>query len=439
MDPRAQTRLGAFIRDTRSGKGHTQAEVEEALGIDKRGYISKLESGVIQRPTDKMLRLLAGYCETEFDTIKAMCETAAQARSVLKMACGYSLWNAPLICAAGEGLLPGVQISSFYRRSEGGTISSDKLRASNLDWIAPYSAAEKQDFSSLVPLAAADVGRLIYRGDVDIVAMPGNLLREGYLKDRLTCVGTVVDTVSGCSLVYPKTSDFADELAGLPNLGTAKLGELLLKTKDAKGKKRVRLAAQELTIAAEYIAQACQAHPGKLDTHDVLWHSPAADLAEQGFKQLAKACQKKEEAELLGVITWEPLATWLCQRTGHDVLKTIPLHFVHADELTEPRHLTYEIAISDKRIGEPAPLRKELYHALAEIMGVAADMAKLLNEQDGSDALMGWLAGFYRFKDPGTPESADEQAIKLTKKSIARILYSVRWNVVPQMGVGPQV
>ena len=51
---------------------------------------------------------------------------------------------------------------------------------------------------------------------------------------------------------------------------------------------------------------------------------------------------------------------------------------------------------------------------------------------------MEWLARFYRFKDSLIPDSKNDRAIKLTKDTISRILYSVRWNVVPLMGIRPQ-
>ena len=171
-----QTELGVFLRRFRAENNVTQTKLEEDLKA-KSGYISKLESGAIQRPEDRVLTKLAAATGRRLEDLRAMCRPVAQIGAKLKMACGHSLWNAPLYCAVGKGLLPGLQVSSFYKSKGPGLVQSDKIRAADLDWITPFSDQPEERVAgpALVPLSAADVASLLERDEVEIRRAAGQL------------------------------------------------------------------------------------------------------------------------------------------------------------------------------------------------------------------------------------------------------------------------
>lgn len=77
MTQQNQTQLGKFLREYRGGEGLTQTKLEARLGIKtKGGYISRLESGSIQRPEDNVLQKIAEVTKMSLEDLQAMCRPA---------------------------------------------------------------------------------------------------------------------------------------------------------------------------------------------------------------------------------------------------------------------------------------------------------------------------------------------------------------------------
>lgn len=436
-----KTDLGVFLKQYRIDNGLTQAGLQEQLegkgATVSSGYISKLESGVIKLPDDVFLAKLAELTGTDVVSLRNMCRETSEVSSKLRMACGHSVWSAPLYLAACDGLVPNLQISTFIQ----GEPRVD-LRAEHLDWIVPFSERMYwADRPELTPLSAADVALLLDRGQVDVGSLPGNLVRTGPYKDSLLCVGTIVDSASGCCLVCPP--DIAKEW-----MSTNDLGQLLAEKTKGHGRKNtrspVRFGAEEGTIAFQYLSQAC-AH-GAVAQHQVVWNCKAAELRRRSFRELADVCKQEEKATLMGIVAWEPHATWLVRNSKADngaVLEKCALQFAPHVELGKESHLTYEIVITRRRLGDPLPRKRELFQTLNQLVTVVAQTASRLNNlgtvpESVPESVMRRLADFLGFFGKDDDEQAVTDVIEETQRIINRILYSVRWHVLPEMGIGPQ-
>jgi hypothetical protein len=354
--------------------------------------------------------------------------------TLFKLVFGHSLWGAPIFEAAHGERIPQFNVTSFAEPDIDCSVATTKL-----GWIQPNSTfPTPRPGSGLVALSAANVVELLRRGEADVGALPGNIVPSDFIR-----VGTVVDSVAGCTFVceddkfqqWKKRLFLQDEKvtgqhsggANRPDTGVVSTSHLAHILQTAKVPRRgIRVAAEADTVAFRFLQDACQ--QSGLLVKDVRWDFPTKDLAGCGFNEMKRRCHAQEKAELLGVIVWEPHATWMKMVEGEKShLRKIPLHLT-PNRLGRPHHYSYEIVVRDEQLQDRNPRRQELVNAIAKLMYELDVSAERLNglSWDGADEnILKRLAHYYGMVNPadGSP------MIEWTLGAVGSILYSVRWLV----------
>jgi len=107
-----------------------------------------------------------------------------------------------------------------------------------------------------------------------------------------------------------------------------------------------------------------------------------------------------ERPELIGVITWEPQASWLDDHQGK--FTKIPLSF-SPTRLVRPNHLTFELVVQRASVLPGAPRARELGQALLVLMEDLAAMGRKLNKltpESQDPELIRRLMWYFDFEDP---------------------------------------
>lgn len=455
MQP-SSTALGQLLKYRRDQAGLTQQQLEAQLDAGP-SYVSKLETGRLRMPAEDVIAKLADFLDKSVDEIRRLCESNDQpVGAPCRLVAGYSVWAAPILLAAAEGLIPGIEVSCLSK------IGSSGVRlVSDLEWISPgrYLDELTPRMEGIAPLSAADVAELLQREGVEFGALPGNLVRGDRLRDSVLCVGTITDSSGGCSIVC--RSEVADELAtiagepagsrsGRRSVGTRDLAILLQNPKSKSTVGRRRVAAEERTIAAEYVTQACRhitSGRRRLSRSNVIWDFRAASVAKTNFDEFESRCVQETNDKLLGIIVWEPLATWLTStgtrpskgKPANKPLAAIPLHFTPEDGSGRASHLSYEIVLPRRLLAEPTARRQELFLSMERIMtAVAATAARLNNIESEPASTLCRLSRMYGFLQNEKSTAPTSIACEALARMINGVLYSVRWHVVPELRIGPQ-
>jgi hypothetical protein len=107
-----------------------------------------------------------------------------------------------------------------------------------------------------------------------------------------------------------------------------------------------------------------------------------------------------QRPELIGVITWEPQASWLVG--GQAEYAKIPLSF-SPGPLARPNHMTFELVVRRRSVLPGSPGSRELGQALLDLMEDLAAMGRELNKltpESQDSELIRRLMWYFEFEDP---------------------------------------
>jgi transcriptional regulator with XRE-family HTH domain len=452
-----RTLLGKLLRDYRLKNELTQTELQLRLGCGGQGYISKVETGLIATPDSDFLAAMAKEVKKDVAELIALSQQPEEPEVVdqplpkmsvssheFRLAFGHSLWGAPIFHATFEGRIPEFAVTSFAKANGKGGIDP-----SNLIWLEPgfIPSSPGPGNDDLSALASVDVLTLLRQGKVDVGAIPGNIVPEDFVR-----IGTIVDSAAGCTLVctgqqFPQLKEYegfqsnqrgnknskvsgtsADSMA----LETRALADLI--NNEKRRDKIARIGVEENTIADEFLRDICDRDPSnKLVLKDLKWHLRSSELSGKSLSRLRKECAaERHGSDLLGVIVWEPHASWMTiigESEGDETLRKVPIHF-SPSELGRPHHLSYEIVIRGNKIGRMNPKEKELRAAVSNLLYELWDSGNRLNKlrKDSADnGTIEQLAKYYKLN--GLADEVNDQTIERTLKAVGSILYSVRWDV----------
>ena len=290
----------------------------------------------------------------------------------------------------------------------------------------------------MAALSAADVLSLLKTGRADVGAIPGNIVPDDCIR-----IGTIVDSAAGCTFVTrlgalkhgAKSNSSKNRRQDHPEnqltrgIETRALAEFISEARE--NGREVRIGIEENTIAHEFLRDICEhsrlspsavdRKKGPLSVNDLKWTLRSNELATKPFADLEKDCN----AELLGVIVWDPHATWMTMI--EEGLEKIQIHFAPS-ELGRPHHLSYELVVRSPQMNRVMnPKSKELVSAIRKLMFELWDSASRLNslrDDSADDNLIKQLSEYYRFQTLN--ETAASK--KRTLEAVGSILYSVRWD-----------
>jgi hypothetical protein len=223
------------------------------------------------------------------------------------------------------------------------------------------------------------------------------------------------------------------------SLGTRQLGvilnSLLLSQRENAA---IKIGLETNTIAEQFLRDACRhatelresdttnlppGTPFKIHHRRLVWHFRNQELKKKGFEELKNECCSNGEEngpvtrQLLGVITWEPHATWLASRSKNLVKVALNLS---PDALGRPKHLSFDIVVSRASFLRSVETNRALRADFIDLIRVVWRMAKKLNNQTrehyDADLIerLKWYFDYDRTDD--------------VLEAIGGILYSVRWN-----------
>jgi transcriptional regulator with XRE-family HTH domain len=449
-----KTLLSKFLREYRKQNNLKQIELQEKLGYGRQGYISKIETGLIGTPDAEFLKALAREVGKTVDELIALSRQPEESEETdqllpqitvpeneFKLVFGHSLWGAPIFHAAYEGRIQEFAVTSFASLNP-----QAGLRRLEPIWITPTQIARTPGpgVSDLAAFSAVDVLTLLRKGEADVGAVPGDIVPEDFIR-----IGTIVDSAAGCTFVCRKEKfeEWEKEGSHRPRRQSSReaptstgLNPMVFDTNDLckiienenDAGKKVRIGVEENTIAYEYLKDICEqdrTHP--LQVKDVKWKLRSSELAIKSVTTLERECRSEyPPSDLIGVIVWEPHATWMTlienAETGRE-LKKVPIHFTPSS-LGRPHHLSYELVIRQNRIGRMNPREKELRSAVSKLMYELWDSANRLNKLSKwsvDHGMIEQLAEYFRFAG----DDAEDGAIERTLNAVGSILYSVRWDV----------
>src|ERR1041384_641038 len=419
-----RTLLGKLLRDYRLRNELTQTELQLRLGCGGQGYISKVETGLIATPDSDFLTALAKEVKKDVAELTPPSQQPEEPEVVdqplpkmsvssheFRLAFGHSLWGAPIFHATLEGRIPEFAVTSFARFDAKGGIDLSKLVWLEPDHIPPSPGPGNND---LAALASVDVLTPLRRGEVDVGAIPGNIVPEDFVR-----IGTIVDSAAGCTLVctdqqfHKWYEQLQSNRRGDPNikgrgisadsmaLETRALADLI---NNGKGRDKIaRIGVEENTIADEFLRDICERDPSsKLVLKDLKWNLRSSELSGKSLSRLKKEwAADRHGSDLLGVIVWEPHASWMTiigESEGDKTLRKVPIHF-SPSELGRPHDLAYEIVIRRNRFGPMNPKEKELRAAVSKLLYELWDSGNRLNKlrKDSADSgTIEQLAKYYK-------------------------------------------
>ena len=391
-----QTSLGVHVRDHRERLKLTQAEFQKRIGYEKPQYQSKIEQGSVVTPDPKYLeasremRISVEDLERMHTVLaEALTPSPSLAHHVSANSAagkpliyfGHCLWGAPLYLAINKGLCDRFEVASLGKEdsNDAGRLLSPTPIAAFKNFRSPASMAD-----DLLTMSASTVLEALQADEIIAGALPGNLLADEDYQEELVSLATLVDSSAGCTLVCDKQTlveklgsksealDVWEDAQQSPDgplnnvsLGTRQLGvilnSLLLSQQE---KEAIKIGLETNTIAEQFLRDACRhatelresdttnltpGTPFKIHHRRLVWHFRNQELKKKGFEELKNECCSKGEEngpvtrQLLGVITWEPHATWLASRSKN--LVKVALNF-SPDALGRPKHLSFDIVVS---------------------------------------------------------------------------------------------
>lgn len=447
-----KTLLGKLVRDYRQQHRLKQTDLQRRLACGGQGYISKVETGLIATPDEQFLKALAKEVGQSVEELIALSRQPESPEVVdqplprmpvasheFKLAFGHSLWGAPIFHATFEARIPEFAVTSFARCNTTG------IDLSKLVWLEPESIPQPPGpgNNQLAALASVDVLTLLRRGEVDVGAIPGNIVPEDFVR-----IGTIVDSAAGCTLVCTNAQFEKWKKRGTPQRGRqhvndpktkpAALDLMALETRELaeiingenSGNANARIGIEENTISHEFLRDVVERDRShQLSLQDLKWQVRSSELAMRPFSLLKKECAEEHPgSELVGVIVWEPHASWMTIVEQATELKKVPIHF-SPNELGRPHHLSYEIVIRRNRIGRMNPKEKELRAAVSKLLYELWDSGNRLNKLrkfSADEGTIEQLAKYFSLTDLNEP--SDDYS-KRTLGAVGSILYSVRWDV----------
>lgn len=430
------TRLGELIRSYRLAEGLTQAQLGSALGGLSALHVSKLETGRVATPPHEFLTALAVRTSQPVDRLLALgrqpaADVVEQSTRKFRLGFGHCLWGAPIFLAAHRGMLPDFEVASYSLRDP----DNGRLQSA---WIQPdeFAADAPGPLSSYAePWSAVKILDMLEKEQIDVGVIPGNVILGRGAEQLFVRIGTVVDSATGCTFVSDARTFKREPCV----LSTADLFGLVVEYARRK-RSPVSIAAEIGTVADKYLQRsfehavdlasratvpaADRALYAGLVPDAVRWHCESAGLALATFAQLRATCLRDRSTELLGVITWEPHASWLERDDPSEMpLKRFPLYF-SPDANGRLSHMSFDVVtLRNAAFGD------EFRLALTRLMQKIWQNAMLLSELDGTSFDLDPLrrvAFYFGFcgRSNGAPP---DHTLARIRAAIDGIRYSTHW------------
>lgn len=445
--------LGVKLQRYRQEKGLSQRALQQH--VEQRAG-RKLPANLIQRierdnapkslPEElfSALAAIVGGAAGELRDLLAECAPDEKRLSVrphrsFYLAAGHCIWSASLIGAAFDSLLTTLGFS-VYTFTDG---SGNPQHVTPSAWSKVGRAIDKSkapptphySVDALCPLSARDVLAALRTDRAHVGAVPAMIASPS----EFAHVGTLVDSVLGCSVVLSgRYCDALKEVTGRP-LGhktphvitTYDLARALLKLTPLPSVP----FATELGTVGEYTVERIASHVQALDSKSTLASRSAPSL----IHDLPIAELTMSFADLCGTysvdacIAWEPQASWLVMNTVDTRQRTaivadLPTTFASNSQRPVhehwPLHLTYDLVIP-RSLATDLKLVQAVQQAIEACSRVETRIAAL--REDRSDELANRLAFYFGLAN--ARQNADER-----QKGLARLyqaLYGVHYRAHP--------
>jgi hypothetical protein len=211
-------------------------------------------------------------------------------------------------------------------------------------------------------------------------------------------------------------------------LETVHLGRWLEHINKKKPARNLRVGLERKTIAAYFFDLALidseyeEEMPGETVFGLRNW-----EFSYRTFRQLHEDCEKAG-GELIGILTWEPHASWLKRMSKGEELKRVPLVLSPEPPWGRPRHLTYEVVVNfDRLAGMGEAAKRRFLGALKNLLLAFETQGHRLNAVRGfedHDALED-LARYFGFAGPSGENVLKRDDLEETLSAITQIRYSV--------------
>lgn len=442
-----KTALGAFVRRERLARGKTQREFEQLLGIEAthKLYVSKVETGAILQPGEVFLEALAHLTGRPRAEINAMAKGEGEDRGAgalnqrglapFKVAFGHCLWAAPLVLARDED-----EHLPFHFASARDDI--EELYTKDQWGNRHYQLTEY--------FSAVQVKERLLKANVELAGLPGDLIKAES-KDILS-IASLVDSSISCTLLLKQelTGVDADQIRDGANLKVDEFLRKLLFQKDGTTcRDRVsgsdpsfpfHLGVMYGTIAQEMLISGIDLLP--IDIRKRVGRHLPKRITSEFFRDSAEAKKFWAEPSTIGVLVWEPQATWLQESKGvAEVVANkqgwkpvkVKLFFPLGKD-GRPRHLSYELAMLKSTAVSEDVRHRELRASLSSLIDALDRHADFLNQLDDDTPMppedkLKVISDYFELGRTGQAQHSDslfpyEQALH----AIGEIRYSVKWN-----------
>lgn len=487
---RGPTQLSEMVKAKRELEGWTQQQLDAQLGLKKQ-YVAKLESGRIKVPGQEILGALAQFLGVSTDHLaRAASRTAGEQADghalvvapqtggrpspTLRLVFGHCTWAAPIVLALANGHIRDVNLltASFAPADDADElvwwshVEFERLRDPDATVEVPTPRRElkipldpgaappvplAEEKKVLATISARRALRLLELGKAEMAVIPASIINR---EDPLDVLATIVDSATGCTFIsrHPcQSDDHKDSQTTQDAMSTSELAQSLgihfkgLTSLDGSstGNPRPMIAAESRTVAADYLKDIAR-HLGK-EARDLHWSVDTALLQTHSFKELELMCQNDVGGQLLGVVAWEPHASWICHRQDPLLLKR--LLQLSPSVTCAPLHLTFDLVVHRQ---STIPMR-DLWHIVAGLWKAAGQIRRL-DGLHGEPADAHVLCRYFSLLAPGqtavqpvSEAGADGSVVvahrakrrrddTLVAEAVARSICPTRFRVSPDLG-----
>lgn len=442
--------LVKLLLDQVQAEGISRAKLYERLADTARenservyseSTLSKVLGGHLA-PGPALVRVIAKYVdldEAEARRLSQKQDTRSArhlSKKVFRVGFGHCVWAAPLVAVALEERPEGYQFVSFG----GGRLPlrphfyppDAHANVDYYDWkMEQYLGLGslddlpncKTNASGQISYSARDILKLLDRSVIDIALVPWSAAASRPYKR----VGTIVDSANGCTLVsppgvlqFPGNNPGGSEFLDYPPMSTSEFGRRLLEASDKDTTYVVY--AEPATVALNYAMSLKEALGPEKQDRLVVRNFSTSDLAASELAQFEKAVGK--QGELLGVIAWDPQATWLKRRSRGAV--SVPLSITHG-KWTPPQHLTFDLIHRGDPVSSTGTVGPNVTAAAKELlrrMRFQAENVRSLHETREPSLLTSLMDyyGFPRDRKGSQPSEAEQE---MALRAICTIRFQV--------------
>ena len=380
-------KLSQFLIKFRRKNNQSQTELAKQLlnSSDRQHMISRIEKGEFSLSSrsgffDEFIKKLSAQSGIGSATLIAWSKDSgkltqdeidnSESPQKVKIASGHAIWATPVLLGilCNESIRNTIQISSGLLRDEEtlNFFDPDKLNLTR----------PSNDNPTFDELDGNEAINQLRKGEVDLAIVAGELLEQ---RPDLISLVTIA---SQCTYYLVLENDKAIKELTKDSTVSSKTLAGYLKKQSEKHKPKTPIIACAANTAAQRIALDAwsEALPkeGLFATVERIANIPSNEQLEGilSYKNIKNFTEKDEQKVLCGIITWEPIASWLNSSNAKKPIEPT----INADGRIN--NITFEIVALRSQIQDDQFFRQRIEHTMSILLPELLNISDTLKKID---------------------------------------------------------